>query len=200
MDRKQPISGTLGNRLPPVLFLDPGDALLGDGSGVPKRFSDLFHQPAGVWIFGSPSVYRPRVCALIQIVVIRTGVHPCDFGFSGLRIVFAVGGDGGAVPDRMQVSEAKALEPDTSALPSLGSLQHFSNRMVMIGVPLLILALVLGGIWANKQIGSGFWYDPKIFGSILVILSIRFICTSGQSVDGTDNVSLGGISSLLSPW
>ncbi|GGA41059.1 cytochrome c biogenesis protein ResC [Kroppenstedtia guangzhouensis] len=56
-------------------------------------------------------------------------------------------------------------------LPSLGSLQHFSNRMVMIGVPLLILALVLGGIWANKQIGSGFWYDPKIFGSILVILA-----------------------------
>ncbi|MFD1395333.1 inner membrane protein YpjD [Kroppenstedtia eburnea] len=56
-------------------------------------------------------------------------------------------------------------------LPSLGSLQHFSNRMVMIGVPLLILALVLGGVWANKQMGGAFWYDPKIFSSIFVLFA-----------------------------
>ena len=48
-------------------------------------------------------------------------------------------------------------------LPSLGSLQHFSNRMVMIGVPLLILALVLGGIWANKQIREWFLVRSQDF-------------------------------------
>lgn len=54
-------------------------------------------------------------------------------------------------------------------LPSLGSLQHFSNRMVIMGVPLLLLALILGLVWAYKKVGGGFWYDPKIFGSLMVL-------------------------------
>ncbi|OYD08280.1 cytochrome C assembly family protein [Paludifilum halophilum] len=56
-------------------------------------------------------------------------------------------------------------------LPSLGRLQQFSYRLNMSGVPLLILALILGLIWAYQKVGGGFWYDPKIFGSLLVLLA-----------------------------
>ncbi|MFC4078411.1 cytochrome C assembly family protein [Salinithrix halophila] len=54
-------------------------------------------------------------------------------------------------------------------LPSLGRLQLFSYRLNMLGVPLLILALILGVIWAQQKVGGGFWFDPKIIGSLLVL-------------------------------
>ena len=56
-------------------------------------------------------------------------------------------------------------------LPSLGTLQLFAYRLNMIGVPLLMLALVLGLIWAHEKVEGGFWYDPKIFGSFLVLVA-----------------------------
>ncbi|GGE18337.1 hypothetical protein GCM10011571_20220 [Marinithermofilum abyssi] len=54
-------------------------------------------------------------------------------------------------------------------LPSLGRLQELAYWMNVGGVPLLLLALVLGMIWAYQKVGGGFWYDPKIFGSLLVL-------------------------------
>ncbi|PTX59371.1 HemX family protein [Melghirimyces profundicolus] len=54
-------------------------------------------------------------------------------------------------------------------LPSLGSLQLFSYRLNMLGVPLLMLAMILGIVWAYEKVGGDFWYDPKIFGSFIVL-------------------------------
>ncbi|SFS99214.1 cytochrome C assembly family protein [Marininema halotolerans] len=53
--------------------------------------------------------------------------------------------------------------------PSLGSLEVFSYRLTMLGVPLLLLALILGLIWAYQKVGGGFWFDPKIIGSLIVL-------------------------------
>ncbi|MCS1351461.1 inner membrane protein YpjD [Mechercharimyces sp. CAU 1602] len=59
-------------------------------------------------------------------------------------------------------------------LPSLDQLQSFSNRLVVIGVPFLLTALILGSLWAYQTLGALFWVDAKIFGSLLVLLVYSF--------------------------
>lgn len=56
-------------------------------------------------------------------------------------------------------------------LPSLGRLQQLSFRLNLFAIPLLIMAVILGMIWAYQKVAGGFWYDPKIFGSLLVLLA-----------------------------
>jgi HemX protein len=40
----------------------------------------------------------------------------------------------------------------------------------VIGVPMLLLSLILGSIWAYIKLDTFFWYDTKVFGSIMVML------------------------------
>lgn len=56
-------------------------------------------------------------------------------------------------------------------LPSLGRLQAFSHWLAMSGVLLLFLSLILGSIWAYQQVGSNFWHDPKVYGSLVVLIA-----------------------------
>ncbi|SMO37129.1 cytochrome C assembly family protein [Melghirimyces algeriensis] len=55
-------------------------------------------------------------------------------------------------------------------LPSLGRLQLFSYHLNILGVPLLISAIILGLVWASEKMAGGFWYDPKILGSFIVLI------------------------------
>jgi HemX protein len=56
-------------------------------------------------------------------------------------------------------------------LPSLGHLDLYAYRLTMIGVPLLLLAIILGVIWANLVMIDQIWFDPKVLMSFLVLAS-----------------------------
>ncbi|SFJ42452.1 cytochrome C assembly family protein [Thermoflavimicrobium dichotomicum] len=60
-------------------------------------------------------------------------------------------------------------------LPSLDRLQIFSRYLVLIGTPLLCVAMILGFIWIYQLIGRLFWYDLKIWASFLVLVVYGFV-------------------------
>ncbi|SDW25236.1 HemX family protein [Marininema mesophilum] len=73
--------------------------------------------------------------------------------------------------------------------PSLGRLEAFSYRLTMIAVPLLMLAIILGLIWANQKVGGSFWFDPKIIGSF-VVLVVYSVYLYKRSVGGWNGCQL----------
>lgn len=51
----------------------------------------------------------------------------------------------------------------------LNQLDHYSFRAIMIGVPLLLIAIILGVVWAYVANAEFYWFDMKTAGSILVL-------------------------------
>nr|WP_258567810.1 cytochrome c biogenesis protein [Paenactinomyces guangxiensis] len=60
-------------------------------------------------------------------------------------------------------------------LPSLDRLQAFSNWLVTVGILLLLIAMILGVIYAYQTIGPSFWTDPKIWGSLWVLIAYGLV-------------------------
>lgn len=54
--------------------------------------------------------------------------------------------------------------------PSLAQLEQISYRINLVGVPLLILSLILGIVWAYYTLDTPFWYDSKVVFSLFVLL------------------------------
>jgi HemX protein len=77
----------------------------------------------------------------------------------------------------------KRWTPLLKRLPSIGQLSHFSYLLVLFGVPLLVLSLILGSIWAYKILPDPFWLDPKVWFSILVLIAYS-IYLYGKTVSG----------------
>ncbi len=63
----------------------------------------------------------------------------------------------------------KRWSPLLRRLPSLDKLELFAYRMNMVGVPLLLLAVILGVIWGQLVLPQGFWADVKVWMSLLVL-------------------------------
>ncbi len=55
-------------------------------------------------------------------------------------------------------------------LPSLEQLDRYAYRFNIIGVPVLLLSLILGLIWAWLKIGGWFLVDIKVLMSVLVLM------------------------------
>ncbi len=68
-----------------------------------------------------------------------------------------------------KILKEKRWTPLLQKLPSLGLLDVYAYRLTMIGVPLLLLALILGVLWAHI-IGQSVGFDPKLMMSILVLV------------------------------
>jgi len=66
--------------------------------------------------------------------------------------------------------KAKRWTPLLRRLPSLERLELFTYRTNMVGVPLLLLAIILGIIWAQLVIPGPVWLDAKVWMSLLVLL------------------------------
>ncbi len=62
----------------------------------------------------------------------------------------------------------KKWTPLFRRLPSLGQLDLYAYRLTMVGVPALVLAVILGVIWAYV-VGQSVWLDPKVMMSLLVV-------------------------------
>ncbi|MBP3038251.1 cytochrome c biogenesis protein CcsA [Bacillaceae bacterium Marseille-Q3522] len=53
-------------------------------------------------------------------------------------------------------------------IPDLAKLEQMSFLLIIIGVPLLLISLILGFVWAYMVIPQMRWYDPKVVGSVFV--------------------------------
>ncbi|HZG18111.1 MAG TPA: cytochrome c biogenesis protein [Candidatus Bathyarchaeia archaeon] len=60
-------------------------------------------------------------------------------------------------------------------LPSLEKLEQYSFSLNMIGVPMLLLAIILGSIWAQLVVSTPFWLDPKVGMSVIVLVTYGII-------------------------
>lgn len=69
---------------------------------------------------------------------------------------------------------------------NLEQLDRYSYFSIVIGVPLLLIGLILGIIWAYVSGDDFYWFDLKTIGSIvlLIIYSIYLLIRSGSSHSG----------------
>lgn len=56
-------------------------------------------------------------------------------------------------------------------LEDLSKLDHMSYVLNVIGVPMLLLSLILGVIWAYIKVNHFQWYDAKVLGSFMVLIT-----------------------------
>ncbi|MBU7593752.1 inner membrane protein YpjD [Metabacillus halosaccharovorans] len=56
-------------------------------------------------------------------------------------------------------------------IEDLSKLDHMSYVLNVIGVPMLLLSLILGIIWAYIKVQNFHWYDAKVLGSFMVIFT-----------------------------
>lgn len=59
-------------------------------------------------------------------------------------------------------------------LEDLSKLEHMSYVLNVIGVPMLLLSLILGSIWAYIKVDKFYWLDAKVIGSVLVMITYSF--------------------------
>jgi HemX protein len=55
-------------------------------------------------------------------------------------------------------------------MEDLSKLDQMSYVMNMVGVPILLLSLILGVIWAYVSLENLYWFDPKVLGSMVMLL------------------------------
>ncbi|MEJ8547048.1 cytochrome C assembly family protein [Brevibacillus borstelensis] len=65
--------------------------------------------------------------------------------------------------------KAKRWTPMLRRLPSLDVLEAYAYRMNMLGVPMLLLAILLGIIWGKLVLPEKFWLDAKVVWSLVVL-------------------------------
>jgi HemX protein len=56
-------------------------------------------------------------------------------------------------------------------LGELSKLERVTYYLNVIGVPMLLVSLIIGTVWATIKLESFHWYDPKIIGSMIVVIS-----------------------------
>jgi HemX protein len=83
-------------------------------------------------------------------------------------------------------------------IEDLAKLDHMSYVLNIIGMPMLLLGLILGVIWAYIKIEQFHWYDAKVLGSfaVLGIYSFYFYKRIVKEVQGKE-IALLNIGSFL---
>lgn len=83
-------------------------------------------------------------------------------------------------------------------LADLNKLESLSYLMAVIGVPMLMLALILGLQWVMIKVPGVHWYDSKVLGSFVVLssYSIYLYLKIGKGMAGK-NLALWNIGSFL---
>ncbi|GAA4704923.1 cytochrome C assembly family protein [Brevibacillus fulvus] len=69
----------------------------------------------------------------------------------------------------------KRWTPLLQRLPSLERLEVYAYRMNMIGVPVLLLAIILGTIWGQLVLPGKMWNDAKVWTSLLVLVAYSYL-------------------------
>jgi HemX protein len=101
-----------------------------------------------------------------ELLFIHISLALLSYGAFSLSFIFSLMY---AVEDRML--KQKIWNEWLRRLPGLGLLDLYSYRLNMVGVPLLIMSIILGAIWANLKEIHNFWLDPKVFMSDGVLIA-----------------------------
>ncbi|RTR27347.1 cytochrome C assembly protein [Robertmurraya yapensis] len=83
-------------------------------------------------------------------------------------------------------------------IADLAKLEHMSHVLNVIGVPMLLLALILGLQWAYMKLPDVVWYDAKVIGSfiVLTVYSVYLYLRVGKGIQGK-NLALWNLASFL---
>jgi HemX protein len=100
-----------------------------------------------------------------DLLFIHISLALLSYGAFSLSCIFSV----------MYIAEDRMLKQKVwnkwmRRLPGLGLLDMYSYRLNMAGVPLLLMAIILGGLWAHLKVTTNFWLDPKVLMSICVLI------------------------------
>ncbi|WP_078545292.1 cytochrome C assembly family protein [Litchfieldia alkalitelluris] len=94
----------------------------------------------------------------ITMAILSYGAFSLSFVFSILYII------------QFNLLKKKKWGKRLLRLGDLSKLDHMSYVLNVIGVPMLLLSLVLGILWAYISLSTFHWYDAKVLGSFTVLL------------------------------
>lgn len=110
----------------------------------------------------------------ITMAILSYGAFSISFAFSILYLV------------QYNLLKKKKWGKRLLRIQDLSKLDHMSYVCNVIGVPMLLLSLLLGVIWASIKIPNFHWYDAKVLGSFLVLLvySVYLYIRVGKGLQG----------------
>jgi HemX protein len=68
----------------------------------------------------------------------------------------------------------KQWSPTMVRLPSLEKIEEYTYFSIIIGAPLLLLALSLGVVWISLEGDKNLFFDPKVVNSVFVLAAYAF--------------------------
>ncbi len=98
----------------------------------------------------------------ITMAILSYGAFSLSFVFSILYII------------QYNLLKKKKWGKRLLRIQDLAKLDHMAYVLNVIGVPILLLGLILGVIWAYIKIQHFHWYDTKVLGSFMVIVIYSF--------------------------
>ncbi|ANF48293.1 MULTISPECIES: cytochrome C assembly family protein [Priestia] len=95
----------------------------------------------------------------ITMAILSYGAFSVSFVFSALYLV------------QYNLLKKKKWGKRLLRIEDLTKLDYMSYVLILIGVPLLLLSLILGIIWAYIKYVDFHWYDTKVLGSFLMFVA-----------------------------
>ena len=119
-------------------------------------------------------IQRPSVAMAEQLVSELLFIHITmailSYGAFSLSFVFSV-----LYLFQYKLLKERKWEKKIWRLSDLAKLEKMSNVLNAIGVPMLLLSLILGLQWAFIKLPVFQWHDPKIIGSLILLLNYSLI-------------------------
>ncbi|MEH7223067.1 cytochrome c biogenesis protein CcsA [Bacillus sp. JJ1566] len=111
---------------------------------------------------GSSAVESQLISELLMIhismAILSYGAFTISFVFSILYLI------------QYNLLKQKKWGKRLLRLDDLSKLDHMSYVLNLIGVPMLLLALILGVLWAYIKVENFYFYDAKVLGSFFVLV------------------------------
>lgn len=122
----------------------------------------------------------------ITMAILSYGAFSVSFMFSLLYLL------------QYNLLKRKKWGPRLLRLADLNQLEHLSYVLAVIGVPVLLLALILGLQWVFIKVPGVHWYDSKVLGSFIVLAaySIYLYLRIGRGMSGK-SLALWNVGSFL---
>jgi len=99
-----------------------------------------------------------------EMLVVHISLAIISYGFFTLSFIFSI-----MYLLQYRLLKKKKWNAKLFRLGDLTKLDHFSYISVILGVPLLLIAIILGVTWGYISSDTFYWYDSKTLGSFLVL-------------------------------
>ncbi|RWZ59916.1 cytochrome C assembly protein [Halobacillus fulvus] len=100
-----------------------------------------------------------------EMLVVHISLAILSYGFFTLSFIFSL-----LYLLQYRLLKQKKWDARLFRLGDLTKLDHFSYIAVVLGVPLLLIAIILGITWGYVSPDEFYWYDSKTLGSFLVLI------------------------------